>query len=84
MIVLLHGFMDSPHTWDLVRPYLPEDVLAPALPGHLGGPPRWPGNAGTNTSSSPRYGRIRSHVRGESMNPCSRTITASGRRRPWA
>src|SRR4051794_10733258 len=30
--------MDSPHTWDLVRPYLPE-VLAPALPGHLGGPP---------------------------------------------
>src|SRR4051812_49480626 len=31
--------MDSPHTWDLVRPYLPEEVLAPALPGHLGGPP---------------------------------------------
>ena len=39
MIVLLHGFMDSPHTWDLVRPYLGDDVLAPALPGHLGGPP---------------------------------------------
>ncbi|MDA0163907.1 alpha/beta hydrolase [Solirubrobacter ginsenosidimutans] len=39
MIVLLHGFMDSPHTWDLVRPYLPDDVLTPALPGHLGGPP---------------------------------------------
>src|SRR4051812_4499193 len=39
VIVLLHGFMDSPHTWDLVRPYLRDDVLAPALPGHLGGPP---------------------------------------------
>jgi len=40
VIVLLHGFMDSPHTWDLMRPYLgAEDVLAPALPGHLGGPP---------------------------------------------
>jgi pimeloyl-ACP methyl ester carboxylesterase len=40
VIVLLHGFMDSPHTWDLVRPYLgDEEVLVPALPGHLGGPP---------------------------------------------
>jgi pimeloyl-ACP methyl ester carboxylesterase len=38
-IVLLHGFADSPHTWDLIRPHLPGDVLAPALPGHLGGPP---------------------------------------------
>ncbi|WP_053226659.1 alpha/beta fold hydrolase [Solirubrobacter soli] len=37
-IVLLHGFADSPHTWDLMRPYL-GDVLTPALPGHLGGPP---------------------------------------------
>ena len=41
MIVCLHGFMDSPRTWDLVRPALErhDDVLAPALPGHLGGPP---------------------------------------------
>jgi len=39
VILLLHGFMDSPRTWDRVRPYLGEDVLAPALPGHLGGPP---------------------------------------------
>jgi pimeloyl-ACP methyl ester carboxylesterase len=40
LIVLLHGFMDSPRTWDLMRPYLgDEPVLAPALPGHLGGPP---------------------------------------------
>jgi pimeloyl-ACP methyl ester carboxylesterase len=38
-IVLLHGFADSPHTWDLMRPHLGGDVLAPALPGHLGGPP---------------------------------------------
>lgn len=37
MIVCLHGFMDSPRTWDLVRPRLGE-TLAPALPGHAGGP----------------------------------------------
>jgi pimeloyl-ACP methyl ester carboxylesterase len=41
VIVLLHGFMDTPHTWDLVRPMLEREhaVLAPALPGHLGGRP---------------------------------------------
>jgi pimeloyl-ACP methyl ester carboxylesterase len=41
VIVLLHGFMDTPHTWDLVRPLLEREheVLAPALPGHLGGRP---------------------------------------------
>ncbi len=41
MIVCLHGFVDSPHTWDLVRPALERhhEVLAPALPGHLGGRP---------------------------------------------
>jgi pimeloyl-ACP methyl ester carboxylesterase len=38
-MVLLHGFADSPRTWDLIRPHLGDDVLAPALPGHLGGPP---------------------------------------------
>jgi pimeloyl-ACP methyl ester carboxylesterase len=38
VIVCLHGFMDSWRTWDLVRPYL-GDVLAPPLPGHLGGRP---------------------------------------------
>jgi pimeloyl-ACP methyl ester carboxylesterase len=32
VLVLLHGFMDSPVTWELVRPYLGDDVLAPALP----------------------------------------------------
>jgi pimeloyl-ACP methyl ester carboxylesterase len=37
VIVCLHGFMDSWRTWDLVRPYLGDDVLTPALPGHLGG-----------------------------------------------
>jgi pimeloyl-ACP methyl ester carboxylesterase len=36
VLVLLHGFMDSPVTWDLVRPRLGEDVLAPPLP--LGDP----------------------------------------------
>jgi pimeloyl-ACP methyl ester carboxylesterase len=39
VIVCLHGFADSPHTWDLVRPALEREheVLTPALPGHLGG-----------------------------------------------
>jgi pimeloyl-ACP methyl ester carboxylesterase len=39
VIVCLHGFMDSWRTWDLVRPYLGDEVLTPALPGHLGGRP---------------------------------------------
>jgi len=41
MLVLLHGFMDSWHTWDLVRPALERrrELLVPALPGHVGGPP---------------------------------------------
>ncbi len=48
-----------------------------------GGPPRCPGSAGASTSSwRSSAGRTRSHVRGESMNPCRQTITASGRRRP--
>ena len=41
MLVLLHGFMDSWHTWDLVRPALERrrELLVPALPGHVDGPP---------------------------------------------
>jgi pimeloyl-ACP methyl ester carboxylesterase len=40
-LVLLHGFLDVPRTWDLVRPALERrhEVLAPALAGHMGGPP---------------------------------------------
>ncbi|HVU75948.1 MAG TPA: alpha/beta fold hydrolase [Gaiellaceae bacterium] len=40
-LVLLHGFTDTPRTWELVRPALETEyqVIAPALPGHLGGPP---------------------------------------------
>ncbi|MDA0138662.1 alpha/beta fold hydrolase [Solirubrobacter deserti] len=40
-LVLIHGFTGSPRVWDLVRPRLERDfeVLTPALPGHLGGPP---------------------------------------------
>ena len=40
-LLLLHGLMDAPCTWKLVRPRLSAelDVLAPALPGHDGGPP---------------------------------------------
>jgi pimeloyl-ACP methyl ester carboxylesterase len=39
--VLIHGFVDSWRTWDLVLPRLERhhDVLAPALIGHAGGPP---------------------------------------------
>jgi pimeloyl-ACP methyl ester carboxylesterase len=39
-LVLLHGFLDSWHTWELVLPTLERhhDVLAPTLPGHAGGP----------------------------------------------
>jgi pimeloyl-ACP methyl ester carboxylesterase len=40
-LVCLHGFLDSPRTWDLVRPALERrhELLAPALAGHAGGPP---------------------------------------------
>ena len=40
-LLLIHGFVDGPCTWDLVRPALERqhDVLAPALVGHAGGPP---------------------------------------------
>ncbi len=40
-MVLLHGFMDTWRTWDLVLPVLERrhDVLAPTLGGHAGGPP---------------------------------------------
>jgi len=39
--VLLHGFLDTWRTWELVLPHLEprHDVLAPTLPGHAGGPP---------------------------------------------
>jgi pimeloyl-ACP methyl ester carboxylesterase len=40
-LVLLHGFMDTWRTWELVLPALERrhDVLAPTLAGHAGGPP---------------------------------------------
>jgi pimeloyl-ACP methyl ester carboxylesterase len=40
-LVLLHGFMLTWRTWELVLPALERrrDVLAPTLPGHAGGPP---------------------------------------------
>jgi pimeloyl-ACP methyl ester carboxylesterase len=39
-LVLLHGFTDTPRTWDLVRESLERrfDVVAVALAGHAGGP----------------------------------------------
>jgi pimeloyl-ACP methyl ester carboxylesterase len=38
--VLLHGFLDTWRTWELVLPALERrhEVLAPTLPGHAGGP----------------------------------------------
>jgi pimeloyl-ACP methyl ester carboxylesterase len=40
-LVLLHGFLDTWRTWELVLPALERrhDVLAPTLAGHAGGPP---------------------------------------------
>jgi pimeloyl-ACP methyl ester carboxylesterase len=40
-LVCLHGFTGTWRMWDLVLPALTRhhDVLAPALPGHAGGPP---------------------------------------------
>jgi pimeloyl-ACP methyl ester carboxylesterase len=40
-MVLLHGFLDTWRTWELVLPALERrhDVLALTLPGHAGGPP---------------------------------------------
>jgi len=40
-LVLLHGFMDTWRTWELLLPALERhhDVLALTLPGHAGGPP---------------------------------------------
>jgi pimeloyl-ACP methyl ester carboxylesterase len=39
-MVLLHGFLDTWRTWDLVLPALEAkfEVFAPTLPGHAGGP----------------------------------------------
>jgi pimeloyl-ACP methyl ester carboxylesterase len=40
-LVLLHGFLESWRSWELVLPMLERrhDVLAPTLAGHAGGPP---------------------------------------------
>jgi pimeloyl-ACP methyl ester carboxylesterase len=40
-LVCLHGFLDTPRSWDLVMPALERrhEVLAPTLPGLFGGPP---------------------------------------------
>jgi pimeloyl-ACP methyl ester carboxylesterase len=39
-LLLLHGFLDTWRTWELVLPRLERrhEVLAPTLPGHAGGP----------------------------------------------
>jgi pimeloyl-ACP methyl ester carboxylesterase len=40
-LVCVHGFLDTWRTWELALPALEErhDVLAPTLPGHVGGEP---------------------------------------------
>jgi pimeloyl-ACP methyl ester carboxylesterase len=47
-LVLLHGFLDTWRTWELVLPALERhhDVLALTLAGHAGGPPVPPGGGG--------------------------------------
>lgn len=49
-LLLLHGFMDTWRTWELVLPALERrhEVLAPTLPGHAGGPAL---GAGANTAA---------------------------------
>jgi hypothetical protein len=39
-LILLHGFLDTWRTWELLLPSLERshEVLAPALAGHAGGP----------------------------------------------
>jgi pimeloyl-ACP methyl ester carboxylesterase len=67
VILLLHGFADSPRTWDLIRPYLGDDVLAPALPGHLGGPPFDPDLAGHLERVLDEAGVEKAHLVGNSL-----------------
>jgi pimeloyl-ACP methyl ester carboxylesterase len=68
-LVLLHGFIDSPRTWDLVRPYLEprHEVLAPALPGHAGGPPFSGDMAGHVERLMDAAGFETAHVAGNSL-----------------
>jgi pimeloyl-ACP methyl ester carboxylesterase len=73
-MVLLHGIADSARTWDLVLPALAREheVLAPTLPGHLGGPPLPPGgDAGAMTdwveAAMDDAGMSAAHLVGNSM-----------------
>jgi pimeloyl-ACP methyl ester carboxylesterase len=73
-MVLLHGIGDSARTWDLVLPALARrhDVLAPTLPGHLGGPPLPPGAdaaalAGWVEAAMDEAGMPTAHLVGNSM-----------------
>jgi len=73
-MVLLHGIGDSARTWDLVRPALARwhDILAPTLPGHLGGPPLPPGAdadamAGWVEGAMDAAGMATAHLVGNSM-----------------
>jgi pimeloyl-ACP methyl ester carboxylesterase len=68
-LVLLHGFLDSPHTWDLVRPVLERrhDVLAPALAGHAGGPAYDGDLAGAVERAMDDAGVETAHIAGNSL-----------------
>lgn len=73
-LVLLHGFLDTWRTWELVLPGLARhhDVLALTLPGHAGGPPAPPeltpeAFAGALESMLDEAGVERAHLVGNSL-----------------
>ncbi len=74
-LLLLHGFTDTWHTWELVLPALEAQhtVLAPTLAGHAGGPPFPRGEVGAAAAldaveaAMDRAGFATAHVVGNSL-----------------
>jgi pimeloyl-ACP methyl ester carboxylesterase len=86
-MVLLHGIGDSARTWNLVLPALAREheVLAPTLPGHLGGPPLPPGAgaaamAGWVAAAMDDAGMATAHLVGDSMGGYLALLLAHGDR----
>ncbi len=70
-LVLLHGFMDTWRTWELVLPALERrhDVLALTLAGHAGGPPftSRDGMVGAVEAAMDAAGMSSAHLAGNSL-----------------
>jgi pimeloyl-ACP methyl ester carboxylesterase len=68
-LVLLHGFMDTWRTWELVLPALERhhDVLALTLAGHAGGPPASEDLAAAAERAFDAAGFATAHVAGNSL-----------------